>query len=83
MKHTGWTKKKVCSQKTKIGHGGFFLEKKSMTNRIKKFLYPIETFLFYWSWIFLPKKPTMAHFRFLISHFFLTHPVDINCFTQD
>ena len=30
--------KKVCSQKTKIGHGGFFFEKKSMTNKIKKFL---------------------------------------------
>ena len=30
--------KKVCSQKTKIGHGGVFLKKKSMTNKIKKFL---------------------------------------------
>ena len=30
--------KKVCSQKTKIGHGGGFLKKKSMTNKIKKFL---------------------------------------------
>ena len=30
--------KKVCSQKTKIGHGGFFFEKISMTNKIKKFL---------------------------------------------
>ena len=30
--------KKGCSQKTKIGHGGFFFEKKSMTNKIKKFL---------------------------------------------
>ena len=32
--------KKVCSQKTKIGHGGGFLKKKFMTNKIniKKFL---------------------------------------------
>ena len=30
--------KKVCSQKTKIGHGGGFLKEKSMTNKIKKFL---------------------------------------------
>ena len=30
--------KNVCSQKTKIGHGGGFLKKKSMTNKIKKFL---------------------------------------------
>ena len=27
--------------KMKIGHGGFFLKKKSMTNKIKKFLYGI------------------------------------------
>ena len=33
--------KKVCSQKTKIGHGGGFLKKKSMTNKIKKFLYTL------------------------------------------
>ena len=30
--------KKGRSQKTKIGHGGGFLKKKSMTNKIKKFL---------------------------------------------
>ena len=30
--------KKGCSQKTKIGHGGGFLKKKSMTKKIKKFL---------------------------------------------
>merc|ERR1711994_1144207 len=43
--------KKICFQieggtlvfsKTKIGHGGFFLEKKPMTNKIKKFLYTLE-----------------------------------------
>ena len=28
---------KGCSQKTKIGHGGVFLKKKSMTNKIKEF----------------------------------------------
>ena len=33
--------KKVCSQKAKIGHGGGFLKKKSMTNKIKKFLYTL------------------------------------------
>ena len=33
--------KKVCSKKTKNGHGGFFLKKKSMTNKIKKFLYTL------------------------------------------
>ena len=32
--------KKVCSQKTKIGHGGGFL-KKTMTIKIKKFLYTL------------------------------------------
>ena len=26
--NTGWTKKKVCSQKTKIGHGGVFWKKR-------------------------------------------------------
>ena len=30
--------KKGRSQKTKIGHGGGFYKKKSMTNKIKKFL---------------------------------------------
>ena len=30
--------KKVCSQKMKNGHGGFFLKKKSMANKIKKFV---------------------------------------------
>ena len=33
--------KKVCSQKTKIGYGGVFFEKKTMTNKIKKFLYTL------------------------------------------
>ena len=33
--------KKGCSQKTKIGHGGGFLKKKSMKNKIKKFLYTL------------------------------------------
>ena len=33
--------KKGRSQKTKIGHGGGFLKKKSMTNKIKKFLYTL------------------------------------------
>ena len=28
--------------KTKIGHGGFFLKKNPMTNKIKKFLYTLE-----------------------------------------
>ena len=70
--------KKVCSQKTKIGHGGGVLKKKSMTNKIKKFLYNIETFLFYWSWGFFQKKPTMADFRFLRTPFFLVHPVYIS-----
>ena len=30
--------KKGVLKKTKIGHGGVFLKKKSMTNKIKKFL---------------------------------------------
>ena len=33
--------KKRHSQKMKIGHGGGFLKKKSMTNKIKKFLYTL------------------------------------------
>ena len=42
-----------------------------MTNKIKKVsINPIETFLFYWSWIFFQKTPTMADFRFLRAHFF-------------
>ena len=72
---TGWTKKKVCSQKTKIGHGRGFLKKKTMTNKIKKFLYTLlKLFYFIGHGIFFQKKPTMADFRFLRTHFFFGSP---------
>ena len=68
--------KKGRSQKIKIGHGGGFWKKKSMTNKKKVSIGYIETFLFYWSWIFFfKKKTTMADFHFLRTSLFLVHPV--------
>ena len=67
--------KKGRSQKMKIGHGGGFLKKKSMTNKIKKFLYTLWKLFFIGHGFLKKKKPTMADFHFLRTPFFLVHPV--------
>ena len=52
----GEPKKRTFSKNENRPWWGFFLKKKSMTNKKKVSIGYIETFLFYWSWIFFSKN---------------------------